>query len=382
MASPAFCQTCGRPLEIRNEADVARPYCSACHTFTYENPVPATAALVRNSTGDILLVQRAVEPGRGLWCLPGGFIEIGETPEQGMLRELEEETGLQGRILGLVGAELGSSPTHPAVLVLGYTLETTGGELQAGDDAAAVAYFPQRQLPAIAFASHRRLIEKLGCRQAALPAVFGAYVITSNDHVEIARQACRAGARILQYREKTASADTQLRTASEIRRITRAHGCLMIVNDRPDIALLAGADGVHLGQGDIPVARARSLAPSGFLIGVSTHSLEQALQAESQGSDYIGIGPVFATPTKENYPPIGLDTLRQVRDAVHLPVVAIGGINLQNMAQVKAAGARNVAMVREFQQDTASKVRAVNALFLAGAGIDSANPAILQSKKR
>lgn len=151
-----------------------------------------------------------------------------------------------------------------------------------------------------------------------------------------------------------------LETAFAIREITRSQKTLFIVNDYIDIAMLVGADGVHLGQDDIPIAEARRLAPPGFIIGISTHSLQQAVEAEKQGADYIGSGPLFATPTKENYIPIGLETLEKVLKTVRLPVVAIGGINLQNLAQVRAAGAKNVAMVRAFQENTEQVVQEVN----------------------
>jgi thiamine-phosphate pyrophosphorylase len=191
---------------------------------------------------------------------------------------------------------------------------------------------------------------------------FGAYVITSKDHMEIARQACRGGAKVIQYRDKTSSRQEMLNVADSIRKITKEFGSLFIVNDFIDIALMCGADGVHLGQDDIPLARAREITPDGFIIGISTHSYEQALNAEKSGSDYIGIGPVFATPTKESYTPIGFTVVREVISNVSIPVVAIGGINIGNIEELVDIGVRNVAMVREFQEKTAEKVKKVNFL--------------------
>jgi thiamine-phosphate pyrophosphorylase len=364
----SHCPRCGHLLEKRRLENTERGFCPACKVPVYENPVPATAVMVFNDRGELLLVQRGQEPGKGKWCLPGGFQETGETPEQCALRELHEETGIAGRVEGLIAMEMSPNPLVREVLVIGYRVGAVGGALKAGDDALDAAYFPLGKLPEIAFASHARLIARavspLSHANADLKLPWGAYVITSRDHARIAREACAGGARIVQYRDKDAPAAQRLEKALQIRSVTRECGTLFIVNDQLDIALLSEADGVHLGQDDLPPTEARRITPPGFIIGVSTHSLEQARAAERQGADYIGIGPVFATPTKENYPSIGLETLRQVAATVTIPLVAIGGINLGNMTEVKGAGVRNVAMVREFQNDTAAKVAVVNSFFI------------------
>jgi thiamine-phosphate pyrophosphorylase len=135
----------------------------------------------------------------------------------------------------------------------------------------------------------------------------------------------------------------------KIRKIAVRHGKLFFINDRPDLALAVGADGVHLGQDDLPVAVVRKLARGAgkkLSIGKSTHSLEQALAAEAERTDYIGVGPIFRTPTKAGYHPVGLDLITQVRRQVRLPFVAIGGIHLANINQVLNAGATRVAVVR------------------------------------
>ncbi len=191
---------------------------------------------------------------------------------------------------------------------------------------------------------------------------FGAYVITSKDHVKIAREACEGGARVVQYRDKTSIKQEVLNIADKIREITSNFNSLFIVNDFIDIALMSGADGVHLGQDDMPLPRARKIVPDNFIIGVSTNSLEQALKAEEAGADYIGIGPVFATPTKKNYKPIGLSAVKGVLASVRIPVVAIGGLNLDNIGELTGIGVRNVAMVRAFQENTREKVEKVNFL--------------------
>jgi thiamine-phosphate pyrophosphorylase len=190
----------------------------------------------------------------------------------------------------------------------------------------------------------------------------GAYVITSKDHIKIAEAACQGGARIIQYRDKESSRKNVLETADKLREITRRFNSLFIVNDFIDVALLCEADGVHLGQDDIPAVRAREITSDNFIIGVSTHSLEQALMAEKKGVDYIGIGPVFSTPTKENYSPIGVSVVRKVIENVSIPVMAIGGVNLENLEELIEIGCKNVAMLRAFQENTAERVKRVNFL--------------------
>ncbi len=190
---------------------------------------------------------------------------------------------------------------------------------------------------------------------------WGAYVITSGDAVAVARAACRAGALVIQYRNKRAPRRAMLEQARQIRVLTREAGALLIINDLVDLALVVEADGVHLGQDDLPLREALAVLGDAALIGISTHSLAQARRAEAEGADYIGIGPVYGTPTKPDYQPIGLKTVREVVAAVRIPVVAIGGIDLDNLAEVAAAGARNVAMVRGFAEQTAQRVARVNA---------------------
>lgn len=160
-----------------------------------------------------------------------------------------------------------------------------------------------------------------------------------------------AGTDIVQLRDKFSSPRDLLNSAGALKKICAAHGALFIVNDHLDIALASGADGVHLGQEDLPVTEARklveNLAPKrDFLIGCSTHSLEQALRAEAEGADYIGCGPIFSTPTKPDYPAQGLKLVQQYREKIHIPFVAIGGIDESNVSQIVQAGARCIAVVR------------------------------------
>jgi len=362
-----FCPRCGRKLEARIIEDRPRAFCTACRAAVYENPVPATAAVVFNERHELLLVKRGQDPGKGLWCLPGGFQETGETPEACMRRELLEETGLVGEVTGLVALEMGQNPLAGEVLVVGYHVRTAEAGLRAGDDAVDAAYFPLAQLPGLAFQSHARIIERAGrpvlARRRFGDLAGGAYVVTSNDHLRVAREACRGGARIVQYREKDAPASQRLATARRIGALCRESGTLFIVNDQLDIAMLSEADGVHLGQDDVALADARRLLPPGMIIGISCSSLAEAREAERRGADYLGVGAIFPTPVKAGYPLAGIDGLRRIAAEVSLPLVAIGGINLGNMAEVKAAGAKYTAMVREFQDDTAAMVKAVNAIF-------------------
>ena len=170
------------------------------------------------------------------------------------------------------------------------------------------------------------------------------------------------GARLLQLRWKPAPTAALLAAAREIRRLTREHGAHCFVNDRVDVAMAAGADGVHLGQEDLPLEAARRLLGEGAIIGISTHDVAQAEAAERGGADYVAFGPIFATETKvTGYSPRALEALREVRRAIRLPIVAIGGIHEDNAADVLAAGANAVAMISEIiaAPDPAEKVRRV-----------------------
>ena len=168
----------------------------------------------------------------------------------------------------------------------------------------------------------------------------------SRPLAEIAAAAIRGGADVLQLRDKTAPGKILLAEAAQLLRLTRAAGIPLIINDRPDIAHASGADGVHLGQDDLPVAAARRLLGPGRLIGKSTHSLEQARTAQTEGPDYIGVGPIFSTPTKPDDEPVGLRLIGQVAEAVAVPAVCIGGIDEGNIEQVLEAGAQRIAVVR------------------------------------
>ena len=136
-------------------------FCNHCNDPIYENPIPAACLVVTDDLGRVLLVQRSVDPQKGFWCLPGGFIELGESPESAALRELYEETGLTGRIHELIGVTTNPSRMYDSVLLVGYRVTAVSGNLMAGDDASDAAYFPPANLPEIAFESHLQFIRKL-----------------------------------------------------------------------------------------------------------------------------------------------------------------------------------------------------------------------------
>lgn len=167
---------------------------------------------------------------------------------------------------------------------------------------------------------------------------------------EVVSEAVRGGVTIVQLREKHLSTKGIIEKAFRIKEITDRAGIPLIVNDRLDVALACGAAGVHLGQDDMDCRLARRIAARAagedFIIGVSVSTVAEALQAEADGADYLGVSPVFSTPTKTDTPAAtGLEGLRQIRQAVRLPLVAIGGINSFNAAMVIQAGADGVAVV-------------------------------------
>ena len=161
------------------------------------------------------------------------------------------------------------------------------------------------------------------------------------------RAALRGGVDVIQLRSKTLSDRPLLELGKKIRQITLKLKKLFIVNDRVDLMMALDADGVHLGQEDLSIHVARKLmGQANRIIGCSTHSLKQAIQAEREGADYIGFGPVFDTPTKPTYKPVGLHAIRQVVGCIQIPMVCIGGIDQSNIKEVIQAGAKRVAVVR------------------------------------
>lgn len=179
----------------------------------------------------------------------------------------------------------------------------------------------------------------------------GLYVIIDpavahgRDEVAIAQAALDGGARLLQLREKTREKGLQLPIAEALQALCRERGATFLVNDHVDLALAVGADGVHVGQKDLPVSVVRRLLPGGAIIGCSTNNAEEARRAQADGADYVSVGRLFPTGSKEDTRPATLETLRSVRAAVSVPVCAIGGIDEANIDEVIAAGADMAAVI-------------------------------------
>lgn len=178
----------------------------------------------------------------------------------------------------------------------------------------------------------------------------GLYLVTDDRQTPAERRhvveaALRAGVRVVQLRDKHSLGGALLREAEDLLALCQAHGALLIVNDRVDVALAAGAHGVHVGQDDLPYAAVRRLVPPAMLVGVSASTVAEAAAADRAGADYVGFGAMFPTATKSDAEYAGPARLREVLATVRCPVVAIGGITLENLPQVLAAGARLVAVV-------------------------------------
>ncbi len=189
---------------------------------------------------------------------------------------------------------------------------------------------------------------------ASMPIDYSLYLVTDRGLAraqgrsmeEVVGAGVRGGVTCVQLREKDCGAGEFLDLALRLKAALRGRGVPLIINDRLDVALAAGADGVHLGQRDLPLQAARSLSAGRLVIGISASSLAEAIAAEAGGADYIGISPVFSTPTKtDTAAPQGLDGVRRIRQAVRLPIVGIGGLCRSNAGQVIRCGADGVAVV-------------------------------------
>ena len=207
----------------------------------------------------------------------------------------------------------------------------------------------------------RTLVTNL-IRQGGLYGLTAEKFSLGRSNVEVVGAMLDAGVRIIQYREKTKKMGAKYEECLRLRAMTRESGAAFIVNDDIDLALLVGADGVHVGQEDLPVAAVRSLVGEDTAIGLSTHSPQQARDAAGAGADYIGVGPIFATQTKDDVcAPVGLSYLECVAGGIDLPFVAIGGIKEGNLARVAASGGRCAALVTEIvgAPDIRDKVEAL-----------------------
>ena len=200
------------------------------------------------------------------------------------------------------------------------------------------------------YAIERTLLSRL-LRRDKIKGIPGLYVIIDTQvlkgrsHIEVAGQAIRGGAKTVQLRDKLKSKKELLSIAQQLRQLCAEHNVLFIMNDYLDLALASDADGLHLGQNDLPVEVARKLLPIDKILGCSTTTVDQATTAESEGADYIAAGSIYPTSSKETAKVIGLEGLLRIRQAISLPLVAIGGITRDNTAEVLAAGADSVAVI-------------------------------------
>lgn len=204
-----------------------------------------------------------------------------------------------------------------------------------------------------------------GLLQADIYGITAEEYSLGRSNIEIVEQMIVAGIKVIQYREKEKKARLKYDQCLKIREMTREAGVVFIVNDQVDLAMLVEADGVHLGQDDLPPEKVRELVGDEMLIGLSTHSPAQAKAAAALGVDYIGVGPIFATTTKKDVcDPVGLQYLDYVVKNIELPFVAIGGIKEHNIAEVSRRGATCIAMVTEIvgATDMAAKVAAIRAV--------------------
>jgi thiamine-phosphate pyrophosphorylase len=192
------------------------------------------------------------------------------------------------------------------------------------------------------------------------------YLILEVAAAHVVEPALRGGVDVIQLRDKQAPDGEVVAAGRDLAALCRRHGALFFVNDRPDLALECGADGVHVGQDDAAVEAVRELAQDRLLVGVSTHSPDQVAAAEASGADYFAVGPVHATPTKPGRPAVGLELVRHAAGHAAKPWFAIGGIDAGNAADVVAAGARRLAVVRAIRDAADPRAAAAQLRALAG----------------
>ncbi len=201
----------------------------------------------------------------------------------------------------------------------------------------------------------RNLLSRL-LRQDKVKRLSGLYVIVDTQalpkrsHIDVARAAIAGGARVIQLRDKTSNKKDLLPIAEQLKALCAEHNVLFIINDHLDLLLAVDADGLHLGQDDLPIKTTRRLLPVDKILGISTRTVDGAVAAQTEGADYIAVGAMYPTPSKQAAQVVGVERLKQVRKAVTLPLVAIGGINQENAAAVMAAGANSIALIRAIVQ--------------------------------
>ena len=196
----------------------------------------------------------------------------------------------------------------------------------------------------------KNLVSRL-LRRDKIQNLTGLYLILDTEalkgrsHIEVTGQAIRGGAKVIQLRDKVSHKKELLPVAKELKKLCAAHNVLFIINDHLDLTLAVNADGLHVGQEDLPLIEARKLLPVDKILGGSARTADQAVLAQSSGADYIGVGSMYPTTSKDDTEVVGVERLRQIKQAVTVPLVAIGGINKDNVAQVKAAAADAAAVI-------------------------------------
>lgn len=201
-------------------------------------------------------------------------------------------------------------------------------------------------------------------KQLRLYAVTDRFWVGKQSLYEQVEDALKGGVTCVQLREKTLDEANFLKEAREIRQLCKRYGVPFLINDNLKVAIACGADGVHVGQDDLPVTEVRRRVGDGMIVGVSAHNVEEAKRAVAGGADYLGAGAVFGTTTKSNVTPLSHATLREICEAVEIPVVAIGGITKDNVLQLHGAGVRGVAVVSAIfaAQDIQAACRELRAL--------------------
>ena len=224
-----------------------------------------------------------------------------------------------------------------------------------------------------AYELERELVD-LVLRREKVQAIQGLYAIVDRqalrdrDPVAVTEQIIAGGAQVVQWRDKVSDKGAVLSTARALKEVCQRANALFIVNDHADVTILCGADGVHVGQKDLPVAELRRMLPVGMLIGCSANNLPEALKAQADGADYLGVGTIYATGTKADTRPAGLEVLRAIKEAVSIPVVAIGGISHDNIGEVMQTGVDGAAVISALlgAEDVAEATRRMVALMAQG----------------
>jgi thiamine-phosphate pyrophosphorylase len=189
--------------------------------------------------------------------------------------------------------------------------------------------------------------KKRSIKDCRLYAILDKDVLVKRSLLDTARKFKRGGVDIIQYRDKASDKKAILKNSLFLKKILSRSKIPLIINDHVDIASLINSDGVHLGQGDLPIESARKLLGSRKIIGISCDSLKQGLEAQESGADYLGLGPVFSTPVKKGYLPVGLNLIKEFSRKIRIPFFVIGGINLRNLGQIISAGADRAAICRD-----------------------------------